>query len=387
MEKGNVLVIGNSGVGKSTLINAVLGEERAETGFGTEGTTKELKIYENDEVDFRIIDTIGFEPSFFKQQQAVNAVKKWSKDGIKEGKPEKHINTIWFCVDGCSAKLFDDTIKNLIRATSIWSSVPVIVVITKSYSLPDRDKNIEMVKEAFSKNKKYSKNLKQVIPVVAQTYILNDTAFAPPEGITELIDVTIEIIPEGIEKGTHDIEKYKLKRKKQLAQTVVSGSVVAGATIGAIPIPLADAVILTPLEIAEINAIATVYGINKDEKAKQLMNHIIEIGTVSVAAKALIGALKAIPGLNIGANLLNAVVAATIVGAIGEGSISVFEKIYTGEKTLDDIDWVNKIIEKNLANGIVEKINSISGKLSDKLTIKDVGKIIADLFANNKKVD
>lgn len=33
MEKGNVLVIGNSGVGKSTLINSILGEDCAKIGW------------------------------------------------------------------------------------------------------------------------------------------------------------------------------------------------------------------------------------------------------------------------------------------------------------------------------------------------------------------
>ena len=79
MKRGNVLVIGNSGVGKSTLINAVLGEEKAETGWGTKGTTDHLEIYESDEIPFRIIDSVGFEPSLIKKMQAVNAVKKWSK--------------------------------------------------------------------------------------------------------------------------------------------------------------------------------------------------------------------------------------------------------------------------------------------------------------------
>lgn len=167
MERGNVLVIGNSGVGKSTLINAVLGENCAVTGYGTSGTTDKLTIYESKSIPFRIIDTIGFEPSFVKERKAISAVKKWSKESVKAGKEDTQINVIWFCVEGTSSKLFPKAIKDLSRATSMWPSVPVIVAITKSYSVPERAQNIEMVHNAFATQKRYSKNLKKVIPVVA----------------------------------------------------------------------------------------------------------------------------------------------------------------------------------------------------------------------------
>ena len=169
MDKGNILVIGDSGVGKSTLINAVLGEEKAETSCGTAGTTKELKVYENDILEFRVIDTVGFEPGFFKRLEAINSVKKWSKKVIKEGKENSNINVIWFCVEGTSSKLFPETIKSLSKATAIYPSVPIIVVITKSYSKPEREKNIQMINNAFAKQKS-SKNLKGVIPVVASIF-------------------------------------------------------------------------------------------------------------------------------------------------------------------------------------------------------------------------
>ena len=63
MDRGNVLVIGNTGVGKSTLINAVLGEEKAKIGWGTRGGTDRLQIYESEELPFRLIDTVGFDKS------------------------------------------------------------------------------------------------------------------------------------------------------------------------------------------------------------------------------------------------------------------------------------------------------------------------------------
>lgn len=380
MERGNVLVIGNSGVGKSTLINSVLGENLAKTGWGTSGTTDKLEIYESNDIPFRIIDTVGFTPALKNRVSAINAVKKWSKDSAKSGKSDTNINVIWFCVDGTSRKLFPETIKSLSKATSMWESIPVIVVITKSYSIKEREENIQMVNNAFANQKKYSNNLKKIIPVVASTYELNDTAFAPPEGITELIDITNELMPEGIKGAEQDVNKFVLNRKRALAQSCVGVATATGVTIGAVPIPFADAALLSPLEVLEINSLSKIYGIKNDNKSKQFINSIIEVGTVSVAAKAAISALKVIPGINIGASVLNAIIAGGIVASIGEGCIYAFEKIYLGEKSLEDIDWVTKLMESKLSNQFIEKVTDVIKKVaeSDK---KDVSKLITELLS------
>ena len=385
MKRGNVLVIGNSGVGKSTLINAVLGENRARTGHGYEGTTDKLEIYESMTLPFRLIDTIGFEPTFIKEQQAIGAVKKWSKECAKEGKDDNQINVIWFCVDGTAKKLFPKAIKSLTRATSIWKSVPVIVVITKSYSIPERDENIEMVKAAFRVNEKHVRNVRKIIPVVAATYSLNDTAYAPPEGITELIEVTNQLMPEGIQAGAHDLAAYKVERKKAMAHGIVAAATASGVVVGAVPVPIDDALILSPIEIAEVNGLARLYGIKKSEQSKQFLNTIVEIGTVSMVAKNTLNKLKAIPGLNVSASVLNAVVAGCFVAALGEGSIYIFEKIYLGEKSIADIDWVKKVLEAKLSAEILENVKEILKDVNQNKDPKELAKDIVELFRTATK--
>ena len=70
---------------------------------------------------------------------------------------------------------------------------------------------------------------------------------------------------------------------------------------------------------------------------------------MSTGAKALIAALKNIPGINLGAGIINAVIAGVIVAALGEGSIYAFEQVYLGQKSVDDIDWVKQIIESEFS--------------------------------------
>jgi uncharacterized protein (DUF697 family)/GTP-binding protein EngB required for normal cell division len=360
--KGNILVLGNSGVGKSTLINAVLGEEIAAAGIGTEGTTKELAIYEPADLDIRLIDSVGFEPSLMKRISAVKSVDKWCKS-VKDNEAERKIDVIWFCVDGSASKLFDSTFSALFSATSMWKSVPIIVAITKSHSDKKHDEeNIEMVKRAFH-GKKREKNLCGIIPVNSAPYPVETEENEQPvivgvKGIQELLDLTISILPKGKELAQKDLDNFKLKQKRNFAQGTIAVFTGTAATIGAVPIPFADGALLAPLEVAEIKAIGKIYGIQNDDKTKDLLNRIVEVGTVGVAAKGVISALKAIPGINLAAGVMNAIIAGAFVAGIGEAAVYIFEQIYLGKRKITDIDWATKIIESKLKDGLFEKIKN-----------------------------
>ncbi len=378
MKKANVLFLGNSGVGKSTLINAIMNDDAAETGIGITGTTKELKTYENDEVPFRIIDTIGFEPTkLFQKNKAINEVQKWSKDVALSNIDDTSIDLICLCVDGTSSKLFAKTIDDFLKAISIWKTVPVIVIITKSYSFFDREANRKMVNDAFAGK---TCNLKGIFTVVAQPYVISDEIVVPPEGITELISAINELLPEGIQASKKDINTYNLNRKRVLAHGATATFTGIGVAIGAIPIPFPDAALLIPTETAEINLLAKIYGIKQDEKSKMFFNSIVEVGTVSAVARGVITALKAIPAINIAVSILNAVIAGVFVAAIGEGTIYAFEQIYLGHKSIEDIDWVKQLMEGKLKNGTVEKVTKILESLPENAGKNDVIKAIGKLF-------
>lgn len=379
--KGTVLVLGNSGVGKSTLINAVLGEDIARTGRGTTGTTGELAIYDSPKTPFRVIDTVGFEPGYLQQRKAVHSVNKWSKEVMAGTSQESAIGVIWFCVDGTAGKLFSQTITNLLKAAKSWPSVPIIAVITKSYSHPDRQENISLVKEAFAGRKSVNR-LRRIIPVVAQIYSLNDSMFAPPEGIIDLIDATNELMPEGRRAAREDMSTFKLQRKRMLAHSIVAASTTAAAVVGAVPIPFADVAILGPVEIGEVNALAKLYGISDIKGSKALTDSLVDVGTTSVAAKALASTLKAIPGIAVGAAVINAVIAASIAAGLGEASVYAFEQVYLGKKTVDDINWARKLVEDRLSDDFLTKLTAMLKDLGHGQSTRtsDIVNLVMGLF-------
>ena len=382
VEKPNVVVIGNSGVGKSTLINSLFQSYVAETSIG-EATTKQLRVYESEGLGFRIIDTIGFEPGLLNQSKAISAIRKWSRDSIKNDDATHQINMIWYCIDGTSRKMFKKNIDMLAHATSVWKSVPIIVVITKSYSKPERAENVRMVYNAFKNHKKLSENLKAIVPVVATTYKI-DTDLninVTPDGLGELLTETVKFLPEGVNASIVDKNYFYLNQKRAMAHSVVGASALAGLTVGLVPIPFPDGTILTPLEVGEIKSLSKIYGVEFD-KNTELIQTIINAGTAGIIAKTALNAIKAIPGLNIAGDVLNGIVAGVIVAALGEGSVYIFEQIYTGQKSVTDTEWVKKFLDSKVASGLAGNINNIVKEYTDllatgkKVTAKDVMVVI-----------
>jgi len=171
-----------------------------------------------------------------------------------------------------------------------------------------------------------------------------------------------------------------LNRKRFMSQAIVSVSTTAAVVVGAVPIPFPDATILMPLEVALVNSLAQVYEIKKDEASKNLFNTIVEVGTVSIVARQAIGAAKAIPGLNIGAAALNAIVAGSIVAVLGEGTIYVFEQIYLGNKAVTYIEWVKKMFNTKFTSSLQEIIKTLTDKSSQATDTKTVVKLMGDVL-------
>jgi len=379
-DKANILILGTSGAGKSTLINTVIGKEVAKVGTGKHVTEK-MEPYESEELNFRLIDSRGFEYNFFNTKKAVFDMKSWMKDGLKNDKPRIHM--LWFCVDATSKRFTKQTIQTMEAVKKEWKEVPIVVVLTKSFFLGEDEDNIKMVNETFEKFAKKTGRPIAVMPVLAAAPKDENIS---SRGIEELIEVTVANLDNAVKISEEAVKKYELKCKGMKAQALIIGATTTAAVVGAIPIDFPDAIILTPLETTLITGISKIYKLDQnDDNMKQIISHIVEAGTVSIVAKTAINQLKLIPGIaNIAADVLNAIVAGAIVLGIGEASTIIMEKAYLGEIDAENLDWIDKIVEGSMGKTVLKITNAIAAQ-SGKINISDLLKAILRNDSNVEK--
>ena len=149
----NVLIIGKSGVGKSSLLNYMFGRELQKVGVGAPVTKMEVKefVYKyDDHFEMHIYDTWGLEPSVQKAEDWKNTIFK-EIGRHDEKKISEWFNTIIFCLNAKSARVEDfeiDIMEELLREKN---HVTIALTHCNSKSDPDGIVLRESVKEELTK--------------------------------------------------------------------------------------------------------------------------------------------------------------------------------------------------------------------------------------------
>ena len=147
LEKMNFIVIGTSGVGKSTLINEIFGEKLAKEGMGTR-ITLESKKYESKLVPFlSITDTMGTEiGSGHSLLDVLKETLQQITQKLNSNDPNEHIHCILYCTT--SNRIFEDELDVILKLRSMYDGkkLPIVIVYTRGI----KDAEVENKKQAIN---------------------------------------------------------------------------------------------------------------------------------------------------------------------------------------------------------------------------------------------
>lgn len=304
----NLAIFGKTGVGKSTLINAIFGADVAPTGIG-EPVTMENHLYLHDGGFLGVLDTRGLEIG--QDSDALIAELGAYLAAMRKQPLSDQIHIAWYCVRATDRR-FEDTEADFIRRLSKLG-LPVVAVLTQ---VPSRDGVTHTDAVALSDH-----IAELALPIVGGRPILvmaagDDFTGQVAHGLRELVEATFRVAPEGVERAFIAAQKVDLDRKRKQAHDVVRAAAAAALTVGAIPIPVADASVLIPIQLGMMARVAAIYGV-KVETAT-LAAAVATTAASAAGRAAVVGLLKLIPGAGtIIGGTISAAIASSFTLAMG----------------------------------------------------------------------